>query len=128
MEHLTKCEQLVMKSVWDAETELGLMDVVDIVNRRFQKEWKPQTVSTFLARLTRKGYLNCYRNGRIFYYQILIPQEDYKAKMADEFLNFWNHDNADEFIHSIMQVRPLRSDEIDRINRFISQTGVAESV
>lgn len=126
MENLTKCEQLVMKAVWDAETELGLMDVVDIVNRRFRKDWKPQTVSTFLKRLIRKKYLCNYRKGRVFYYQVLIPQETYQAKITDDFLGFWDHDNADEFLCSLMQARPLRADEADRIRRFLAQDRTLE--
>ena len=44
---LTDCEQLVMKTVWDAEEELSLMEIMQRVNDRYHKDWKPQTVSTF---------------------------------------------------------------------------------
>lgn len=121
MENLTKCEQLVMKAIWDAEDELGLMDVVGTVNSRFRKKWKPQTVSTFLSRLIKKGYLHSYRKGRVFYYQVRIPEDKYRAKLTDDFLSFWDHGNADEFICSLMQARPLRPDEVDRISRFIAE-------
>ena len=71
LENLTDCEQLVMKTVWDAEEELSLMEVMQRVNDKYHKEWKPQTVSTFLARLVRKGYLRHYRQGRgvLFYHR-----------------------------------------------------------
>ena len=54
---LTDCEQLVMKTVWDAEEELSLMEIMQRVNDRYHKDWKPQTVSTFLARLVRSVLL-----------------------------------------------------------------------
>ncbi|MDE7231929.1 MAG: BlaI/MecI/CopY family transcriptional regulator, partial [Lachnospiraceae bacterium] len=50
-EHLTDCEEMVMKTVWDAERELGLMDITLGLNETCKKNWKPHTVSTFLARL-----------------------------------------------------------------------------
>ena len=65
LENLTDCEQLVMKTVWDSEEELSLMEIMQRVNDKYHKEWKPQTVSTFLARLVRKGYLRHYRQGRV---------------------------------------------------------------
>ena len=83
-QNLTNCEELVMKTVWDAERELSLADVTRRVNETYHKEWKPQTVSTFLARLVRKGYLENHREGRGFYYQILVPQKDYLDEMAEK--------------------------------------------
>lgn len=68
IERLTNCEELVMKIIWDADgEELCLMDVMDRVNSKYKKNWKPQTVSTFLARLVRKKYIQSHRNGRQFF-------------------------------------------------------------
>ena len=63
-ENMTDCELLVMKCIWDTPEELTLPDIVTLVNEKFKKDWKPQTVSTFLARLVRKGFLEMYRKGR----------------------------------------------------------------
>jgi predicted transcriptional regulator len=119
-EKLTDCEQLVMKVVWDAEDELSLMEVMDRVNDKYHKNWKPQTVSTFLARLVKKGYLRHYRQGRVFFYQILVPLEEYKGQITSDYVSFWNHDNADEFLCALSNERPLRQDEIERINKLIN--------
>lgn len=98
---LTDCEELVMKIVWDAERELCLTDITLRVNETYHKEWKSQTVSTFLARLVQKGYLRHYRKGRIFFYQILVPQEDYVGEMAGRFVEFWNHGSVDGFLAAL---------------------------
>lgn len=97
-ESLTNCEEIVMKTVWDAERELDLSDITQRVNEMYHKEWKPQTVSTFLARLVRKGYLKNYRQGRVFYYQILVPQKDYLSEMAERFAEFWKQENVNFFL------------------------------
>ena len=118
-EPLTDCEQLVMKTVWDAEEELSLMEIMQRVNDKYHKKWKPQTVSTFLARLVRKGYLRHYRQGRVFFYQILVPLEEYKAQLTNDYVNFWCHGNADEFLHALIHERSLRSEEIEKIRKFV---------
>lgn len=123
LENLTDCEQLVMKTVWDADEELSLMEIMQRVNDKYHKEWKPQTVSTFLARLVRKGYLRHYRQGRVFFYQILIPLEEYKGQLTNDYVSFWNHDNADEFLCALAQGRPLRRDEVERIQTMIDGLG-----
>ncbi len=101
LQGLTNCETLVMKTVWDAERELDLADITLRVNEAYDKEWKPQTVSTFLARLVKKGYLKNYRQGRVFYYQILVPQKEYLGKLAERFLKFWKQENVDIFLAAL---------------------------
>ena len=123
LENLTDCEQLVMKTVWDASDELSLMEIMQRVNDKYHKQWKPQTVSTFLARLVRKGYLRHYRQGRVFFYQILVSLEEYKGQLTNDYVSFWNHDNADEFLCALIQERPLRQDEIERIQTLIDGLG-----
>lgn len=98
---LTDCEEMVMKTVWDAEGELGLTDITQRVNETYNKDWKTQTVSTFLARLVRKGYLQHYRKGRIFLYQILVEQEDYVGEMAERFVEFWHQGDREEFLETL---------------------------
>ena len=123
LENLTDCEQLVMKTVWDAAEELSLMEIMQRVNDKYHKQWKPQTVSTFLARLVRKGYLRHYRQGRVFFYQILVSLEEYKGQLTNDYVHFWNHDNADEFLRALIQERPLRQDEIKRIRDLLDELG-----
>lgn len=123
LENLTDCEQLVMKTVWDSEEELSLMEIMQRVNDKYHKEWKPQTVSTFLARLVRNGYLRHYRQGRVFFYQILVPLDEYKGQLTSDYVTFWNHDNADEFLCALANERPLRQDEIERIQKMIDGLG-----
>lgn len=90
-EKLTECEQQVMKVIWDSGAELSLMEIVRSVNDKYHKEWKQQTVSTFLARLARKGYLRHYRQGRVFLYQVLVPFAVYRQQVTKEFVDFWYH-------------------------------------
>lgn len=118
---LTDCEQLVMKAIWDAGDELSLMEIMDRVNEKYNKDWKPQTVSTFLARLVNKGYIKSYRFGRVFFYQILVSLEEYKGQLTCEYVDFWNHGNADEFLSALMKERQLRKDEIERIRKFVEK-------
>lgn len=94
-EKLTECEEMVMKAVWDAGEELSLMEIMQRVNDKYHKQWKPQTVSTFLARLVTKGYLGHYRQGRTFFYQILVPFEAYRLQITREFDKFCYYDSGD---------------------------------
>ena len=54
---ISACERLVMKVIWDSTEDLALQDIMNRVNQENGKSWKPQTVSTFLARLVKKSFL-----------------------------------------------------------------------
>ena len=72
---LTNIEMLIMKCIWDTPEELALSQLVAMVNERFEKSWKPQTISTYLAHLVRKGYLSMRRKGKVFLYHPEVSEE-----------------------------------------------------
>lgn len=119
--NLTECEQLVMKVIWNSPEELTLPDIVKAVNATYQKEWKPQTVSTFLARLVKKNYLNSYRSGRTFYYQSLVDEKTYGKKMIENCVEFWGNNNAGDLICALNEERKLRKDEVEKIRKLIDE-------
>ena len=86
---LTAAETIVMKCIWDADHEMSLAEIVKNANEGYGKEWKPQTVSTYLAKLCLKNYIQMKRAGRTITYEILITEEDYKSEQAREFVAFW---------------------------------------
>lgn len=53
-ERISQCEEQVMVVVWSSVEAPNLAAVMNAVNEKFDHAWKPQTVSTFLARLVKK--------------------------------------------------------------------------
>lgn len=88
IEKLTESEELVMKGAWDCGKEPELKDVIGRVNGVYGKDWRPQTVSTFLAKLVRKGYLKMQRNGKIYTYKIIVSEEAYNREQLKQLCSF----------------------------------------
>lgn len=84
MERAARCEEQVLVIVWESEEAPDLHSVMDRVNSRFHHDWKPQTVSTFLMRLTKKGFLESYRKGRYTYYIPKVSRDEYKCAAVVE--------------------------------------------
>lgn len=115
MEKLTESEELVMKSIWDCRKEPVLSDVVDRVNGYYGKDWKPQTVSTFLAKLVRKDYLKLQRSGKIYSYKVLILEADYRRKLYKHHISFWNHNDITEFVSEMIKNGDLTKEDMENI-------------
>lgn len=86
---LTNIEMLIMKCIWDTPEELALSQLVAMVNERFRKSWRPQTISTYLAHLVRKGYLTMRRQGKVFLYHPEVSEQDYRSTQLDELVHYW---------------------------------------
>lgn len=84
LKRLSECEELVMSIVWSADYAPDLAMVLKRVNEKYGKTWKSQTVSTFLNRLVRKGFLDFYRKGRYAYYVPQITLQDYRKMVVGE--------------------------------------------
>ena len=80
---LTDSELLVMKTVWESEEPLPVQEIMTRTNLKYGKKWKVQTISTFLGRMVKKGYLNMERKGRVFYYDPLVTEEVYRKRELD---------------------------------------------
>lgn len=84
MNKITECEEQTMIAVWSYDHAPNLGEIVSVANERLGHLWAPQTVSTFLARLIKKGYLISERNGRSYYYTAKVSIEDYRVERIKE--------------------------------------------
>ena len=94
-----------MKVIWDSTEDLALQDIMNRVNQENGKSWKPQTVSTFLARLVKKSFLTVYRKGRYSFYQPAVSKEDFWKATVQE--------NARYFDKEEIQVLKKKLDELN---------------
>ena len=94
---LTESEKITMKCVWDIGDGARLSRIMTLANDKYGKAWKPQTVSTFLGKLVRKGFVEQYRDGRYFYYRILIDKHAYRTQMIRDDVEFWDDDNLETY-------------------------------
>lgn len=52
---LTKCEKMVMKCIWRAEKDINAAEIRKALKEKYQKDYAPTTISTFLFHLTKKA-------------------------------------------------------------------------
>mgnify|MGYP002507921909 CR=1 FL=1 len=82
---LSKSEKEVLSVIYDSEERLSLQGVLALVNRKYNHEWKQQTVSTFLRRAVKKGYLESYQEGRHVFYN---PSVEWCVALKNDLMDF----------------------------------------
>ncbi len=123
MEELTDCEVLVMKVIWHSEEALSIQEITGAVNATYDKDWKVQTVSTFLSKMVKKGYLDMQRKGRYFFYYPLVTEEEYGDREIKKCVELWSDGKIDGLLAAFTRTHKLTEEERKRIGEMLDELG-----
>lgn len=116
---MTECELLVMKAIWSTDEIMSIKGIQALVNEAYNKDWKIQTVSTFLARLVKKEYLRMERRGRSFFYYPLVKEEDYGKLEILKCVDMWGKGKIQALLSAFSEVRGLTKEDKKSIREII---------
>ena len=86
---LTECEAQVLMLIYEEKEPPNLPEITEKVNKKYNKKWKPQTVSTMLTRLITKGYLTNKRSGRTFLYYPTYSLEEVQRAAVNNLVDIF---------------------------------------
>lgn len=86
MERLACCEEQIFLTLLSIRGEAGSAKIREVANQKYGYDWKPQTISTFLSRIEKKGYIRSQGNGRRVYRPVVSMQE-YRTEVLQETAN-----------------------------------------
>lgn len=118
---LSDSELFVMKVIWRSDESLSLQDIVERVNRIYEKNWKQQTVSVFLGRIVKKNLLISKRQGRQFFYYPTISEEEYRKKEVIKTVDVLSDGQVDVFFAALAQARNLTESEKNKIRGILDE-------
>ena len=85
---LSSCEKMVLSCIYEYqrknEVAPDLASIVEMANARFDKDWKVQTICTFLTRMEKKGLIKIERKRKSSRYTPAISREEYLKQVFSE--------------------------------------------
>lgn len=94
---LSGCEKMVLGCIYEYQRRNDvppdLVSIVEMVNLKFEKDWKMQTVCTFLTRMEKKGLITIERRRRNSRYIPVVSREDYLKQAFEELSKLYFNDN-----------------------------------
>ena len=118
MEKLSDSEEIVMRCIWDAKEPIGLVDIMEAC-RGYDREWKQQTVSTFLNRLIQKGYVQARRQGRSYMYSALVDQEVYLDRRMSGLVNFWGKKSIHALVSALGKTGSVGKEDLQELREML---------
>lgn len=120
IQKLSETELELMKVIWECEPPVTSTELLRIFTER-GKEWKAQTISTFLSRLVDKGALKVTRHGRMNKYAPCISLEDYKLAETQQVLDDLYQGSAKNLIAALYDGNKLSDEEIAELKQWFSR-------
>lgn len=111
---LTPAEQVIMEALWESKHWMTISELIKIFEAQ-GKEWKRQTVNTFLAHLIEKGLV--VKNGRKYIYA--YTKEEYNARVASELLNTLYGGSLKKFVAALSGSNTLKSEDIKALRDYL---------
>ena len=122
MKRLPDTELEVMKALWASGPDTP-RSALDQALSAFQ--WSPNTVNTYLARLSEKGFVSVRREGQSNRYTPLISQEDYLAFDSQQVLSRLYGSSPRNFVAALAK-GGLKQKDLDELRDLLDQLSGGE--
>ena len=83
---VSETEREILEYLWENPQGVLSREMLEYFNEVKKKEWKKQTLNTFLLRLAEKGLIEGKAQGAKKIYQAVYDTKEYEAKKAESIL------------------------------------------
>ncbi|OIB01359.1 CopY family transcriptional regulator [Paenibacillus sp. LC231] len=120
VQKLSDTEMELMEVIWECTPPVTSTELLALFAQR-GREWKAQTISTFLSRLVDKGALTATRDGRTNKYTPRISPEDYKLMETQHVLDGLYQGSVKNLISALYDGEKLSDKDIAELKQWFSQ-------
>ena len=114
--NLTKSEEEIMELLWETDRKMSSKEILDHFNEHCGKDWKKQTLNTFLAKLLQAGFIDRISKDRKYLYVPLITRMEYKQKGAERFIRDSYSGSFMKFVSALSGGEMISKEEAVRID------------
>ena len=116
---MSATEYYILNYLWSRETPGTFSEIMNYFNNEADKEWKKQTVNTFLSRLSQKGFLNIDKSGKRAIYIPSVSSKKFYENYAKEIVDDSYEGSLKNFICAFTKGRKLTGTEKEDLLAYI---------
>ncbi len=118
---LSDSELEVMEVLWEKGEPMSFGELLDYFNVHTKKEWKKQTLNTFLFRMQQKNLLQITMDGRYKQYIPALTREEYLLAESKAFLNKNYQGSIVKMFAAFNGGEALGKEEIDQLKQLLEE-------
>ena len=117
---LSDTEQVIMEIFWEAEDALTFKEIMTLANEKLNKNWKKQTVNTYLANLQKAGLLLAdKRCARAYFYSPAYTREEYTQLCVRGLVEESFGNSIFNFVSAFTGGKKLSKEDADELRKLI---------
>lgn len=116
---LSPAELEIMEFLWERNEGMLSKDILEGINAIYGKDWKKQTLNTFLSSLFQKGLINRISVERKYYYEPKITKEEYEKRMLKDFICSIYGGSLPKLISSCVGISAISDEEVEEIKKIL---------
>lgn len=117
IQNISESELEIMRILWRTSEATLLSPLMDALAQQ-GRQWKTNTVLTFLARLTEKGLVSAEKVGRRNQYVPLITETEYMASRTRSFIDDVYGGDAKGLVASLVKQERITREDIDALRAY----------
>ncbi len=118
---MSATEFYILKYLWTRETPATFAEIMNHFNNVEMKEWKKQTVNTFLTRLAQKGFLNIDKSGKRAIYIPSVTSQKYYEQYAQQIVDDSYQGSIKNFLCAFTGGHKLSSEEKSELMAYLEE-------
>ena len=118
---VSETELEIMEVLWRESSAKSFAWLLDHFNTQQGKQWKRQTLSTYLLRLGEKGVVCSQRVGRTCEYSPVMTRNEYERAKAQMVLDGSYHGSIRNFMTALYDGKSVSVAEMSDLKQWLSQ-------
>lgn len=117
---LSETEMVIMKELWKIGKPTSVKELAEHFSAIQKIEWKVQTISTFLTRMERKGFIKSAKKGKAKLYFPIITEGEIQSIEAKGLLENYYEGSFKKFLVALSNGK-ISSDKADELEKWLNE-------
>ncbi len=124
---LTEAELKVMEALWNSKSGISFQDLLDYMNGSMNRQWKRQTLSTYLKDLQKKNLVDFCGKRKSMIYFACCSRDEHIHKWTRELVESSYGNSLEKFVSAFIGNNLLTRDEAKEIRNLLDDIYVSEN-
>lgn len=112
---LSQNELYILEFLWKENTPQGFANILSYFNSVTNKNWKKQTMSTYITRLIKAGFIKTDHSGTKLQYYPAITRNDYYQNIASDIVEESFSGSLSFFVSAFTGKNKISADEKEKL-------------
>ena len=118
---MSESEEMIMKYLWASQEGRCFNEIMEHLNNTYQKDWKKQTINTFIKRLVDKGLVSYEMMRGAKRYVSTINREQYRQGEAKSFLDEFYQGSVYTFLSALSGGKSIDEKTAEKLRNMLEE-------